>query len=114
MAQLGLTGLQRGDEIAAARARIDVLDEQIIGLLRERADVSRSIQDNRLAHGEPRLDTARELVVFRRYRDGLNPAIASAVLLYCRGQLVKGGKGPPEVHGEPRSGLPVMENKGGI
>lgn len=75
-------------EIAAARERIDEVDERIIGLIRERMAVSAGIQRARVAAGGRRMHLAREMEVLRRYRDGLGKPgtqLAMTLLELCRG-----------------------------
>lgn len=77
------------DDVAAGRARIDVLDERILALVAERIATSRAIQAARLAAGGRRIEHSRELVVLDRYRRALGRPggeLALAVLELCRGR----------------------------
>ncbi|WP_129841891.1 chorismate mutase [Streptomyces sp. RFCAC02] len=79
-----------GARIAAARERIDDLDARILGLIRERMDVSAEVQRTRLAAGGRRVHLARENEILRRYRDGLGrpgTRVAMTLLDLCRGSL---------------------------
>ena len=74
--------------VASGRARIDEIDAQIAGLVRERTDVSRQVQRARQADGGPRVVHARENEVVGRWRDELGRpggAIALALLELGRG-----------------------------
>jgi len=78
--QAGLTAILRG--------QIDALDEAIIALVAERAQVSRRIQTARMSAGGTRVELGRERVVLGAYRDGLGadgPQLADSVLRVCRG-----------------------------
>ncbi len=77
------------DPIAANRARIDELDAEILRLLTERREVSRQIQQARLAGGGPRIQHSREMQIISRYADALGrpgTSLAMTVLEICRGQ----------------------------
>ncbi len=74
--------------VASGRARIDEIDGQIAGLVRERSDVSRQVQRARQADGGPRVVHARENEVVGRWHDELGRpggAIALALLELGRG-----------------------------
>ncbi len=77
------------DPIATHRARIDELDAEILRLLAERRDVSRQIQQTRLAGGGPRIQHSREMQIIGRYADAFGrpgTSLAMTVLEICRGQ----------------------------
>lgn len=74
--------------IPVLRRQIDALDEAIIALVAERAEVSRRIQAVRMRAGGTRVELGRERVVRDAYRDGMGPDgphLADAVLRVCRG-----------------------------
>lgn len=76
--------------ISASRARIDALDDRIIGLVQERMAVSAVVQETRLAAGGPRVNLSREMEVLGHYRDALGKpgtALAMALLELCRGRV---------------------------
>ncbi|MEV1008062.1 chorismate mutase [Streptomyces sp. NPDC049881] len=76
--------------IAAARARIDALDERIIALITERVAASAEVQRARISAGGRRVHLARENEILRRYRAGLGGAgtdVAMRLLELCRGTL---------------------------
>lgn len=75
-------------ELGDLRARIDVLDAEILRLVAERSAVSAQIGAARRAAGGPRIVHARENEVVRRWRDDLGrpgAAIAMALLELGRG-----------------------------
>ncbi|WET76308.1 chorismate mutase [Amycolatopsis sp. QT-25] len=75
-------------DFRADRARIDQLDRSIIALLRQRLEISRSIQQRRTKTGGARIAEGREEVVIGRYRDalgGTGGALAETLLRLCRG-----------------------------
>jgi chorismate mutase len=75
--------------IAGARSRIDALDRQIIGLVRERMATSVEIQTARLAAGGNRVALNREMEILARYRAALGPQgteVAMQLLELCRGR----------------------------
>ena len=77
------------ETVAQGRERLDVIDEQIRALVRERQAVSRQVQQLRRAAGGPRIEHARENEILGRYGDALGRpgvALALAVLEICRGQ----------------------------
>lgn len=75
-------------KIELLRIRIDQLDEEIIRLIRERAEVSRTVVAERLANGGPRVVHTRELEITRRYAavGGEGGTIALALLRLGRGR----------------------------
>jgi chorismate mutase len=75
--------------VADGRSRLDAIDEQIRGLVRERQAVSRQVQQLRRAAGGPRIEHARENEILARYGDELGRpgvSLALAVLELCRGE----------------------------
>lgn len=76
------------DAIAAGRARIDELDDQIIALVQQRLQVSHGIQRVRLAAGGRRVEHGREVEVVNRYAAALGRPgadLALALLALARG-----------------------------
>jgi chorismate mutase len=76
------------ETVLMLRGQIDALDAAIIGLVTERARVSRRIQNARVSAGGTRVELGRERVVHATYRDGLGPdgpQLADALLTVCRG-----------------------------
>ncbi|MFF5401520.1 chorismate mutase [Streptomyces misionensis] len=76
--------------IAAARERIDALDDRIIGLVQERMAVSDVVQRTRIASGGRRVSLNREMEILARYRDALGrpgTALAMTLLELCRGRI---------------------------
>jgi chorismate mutase len=77
------------DAVTAGRDRIDEIDAALIALVRERLDVSRSIQRARMAAGGPQVVHAREGVVVDRWRAALGvpgSRMALALLELSRGR----------------------------
>ncbi|GAB3128329.1 hypothetical protein GCM10027160_53760 [Streptomyces calidiresistens] len=77
-------------EIGDARRLIDDLDERIIGLIRERMEVSDRIQRARIASGGRRVHLAREMEVLRHYGDALGRPgtdLAMTLLELGRGRI---------------------------
>jgi chorismate mutase len=76
------------DAVRAGRARIDELDATLVALVRERLEVSRAIQQARMATGGPQVVNAREGEVVDRWRAALGAPggrIALALLELSRG-----------------------------
>ena len=76
-------------DVAAGRARLDAIDEQIRALVLARRDVSQQVQQLRRAAGGPRIEHARENEILARYSEALGRpgvSLAMAVLELCRGQ----------------------------
>ncbi|MGV9243241.1 chorismate mutase [Streptomyces sp. NPDC003710] len=76
--------------ITGARARIDALDDRIIGLIQERMAVSAVIQEARIASGGRRVNLSREMEVLGHYREALGKpgtALAMTLLELCRGRV---------------------------
>ncbi|MFI0818790.1 chorismate mutase [Streptomyces sp. NPDC021098] len=75
--------------IGSARERIDALDGQILGLIRDRMAVSASIQQARIAAGGRRVNLSREMEILDRYREALGKpgtGLAMTLLELCRGR----------------------------
>ncbi|MFK0254211.1 chorismate mutase [Streptomyces sp. NPDC090445] len=76
--------------IAASRARIDAIDDRIIGLIQERMAVSSVIQQTRIASGGRRVHLSREMEVLAHWKDALGrpgTALAMSLLELCRGRV---------------------------
>jgi chorismate mutase len=71
-------------EIATMRERIDAIDQAIIALWRERADLSGQIGAARLAAGGTRLVLAREQQIVSRFRVGIGNDGTQLALLVLR------------------------------
>jgi chorismate mutase len=77
------------EEVAELRKEIDLLDSEILRLVKRRVEVSRRIGAARMAAGGTRIVYNREMDVLARYRD-LGPdgrALAMALLNLGRGRL---------------------------
>lgn len=78
------------DVIADARARIDALDDRIIGLVQERMAVSAVVQEARISSGGRRVNLSREMEILSHYRDALGrpgTSLAMTLLELCRGRI---------------------------
>ncbi|MEU6479589.1 chorismate mutase [Streptomyces sp. NPDC047017] len=76
--------------IADARARIDALDDRIIGLVQERMAVSAVVQEARIGSGGRRVSLSREMEILGHFRDVLGrpgTALAMTLLELCRGKV---------------------------
>ncbi len=76
--------------ISDARARIDSLDDRIIGLLQERMAVSAVVQEARITSGGRRVNLSREMEILARYRDALGKpgtSLGMILLELCRGRI---------------------------
>ncbi|MFF9560332.1 chorismate mutase [Streptomyces albus] len=74
--------------IAAERSRIDALDARIIALVRDRMEVSETIQRVRIASGGRRVHLTREMEILDHYSGELGGAgrdLAMTLLRLCRG-----------------------------
>ena len=71
-------------EIATMRERIDAIDQAIIALWCERADLSRRIGAARLAAGGTRLVLSREQQIVNRFRVGIGNDGTQLALLVLR------------------------------
>jgi chorismate mutase len=77
-------------DVAAGRAAIDELDEQILALVASRREVSHRVQQLRRVAGTPGIQYARENEVIARYTSGLGGSgtrLALLLLELCRGNL---------------------------
>ncbi|MFF3163838.1 chorismate mutase [Streptomyces sp. NPDC003273] len=85
-----MTTLTAEQTIADARARIDALDDRIIGLIQERMAVSTVVQETRIPSGGRRVNLSREMEILGRYREALGKpgtALAMTMLELCRGRI---------------------------
>ena len=85
---VALTEHEAAAVIAAGRARIDALDDEIIALVQTRLEVSRRNQTARIAAGGGRVNHGRELEIMNHYADALGRpggALALAMLEVMRG-----------------------------
>jgi chorismate mutase len=76
--------------ISDSRARIDAMDDRIIGLIQERMAVSAVVQDARMTSGGRRVNLSREMEVLSHYREALGKpgtALAMTMLELCRGRV---------------------------
>ncbi|MFJ1973230.1 chorismate mutase [Streptomyces sp. NPDC087903] len=93
MTAIDVTGARTAEAaevIGDARARIDALDDRIIGLVQERTAVSAVIQDARIASGGRRVNLSREMEVLGHYREALGrpgTSLAMTLLELCRGRI---------------------------
>ncbi|MGY1437518.1 chorismate mutase [Streptomyces reniochalinae] len=74
--------------IAAERARIDALDARIVALVRDRMEISETIQRVRIESGGRRVHLAREMEILDHYSSELGSAgrdLAMTLLRLCRG-----------------------------
>jgi chorismate mutase len=71
------------------RSRIDQVDAELIGLWRERAELSAKVGAARMADGGPRLVLAREQAIVDRYREALGVDGAKLAML-----VLRAGRGP--------------------
>ena len=81
---------EAADVISGARARIDALDDRIIGLIQERMAASAVVQEARIASGGRRVSLSREMEILGHYRDALGKpgtALAMTLLELCRGRV---------------------------
>ncbi|GLX52791.1 hypothetical protein Shyhy01_57410 [Streptomyces hygroscopicus subsp. hygroscopicus] len=76
--------------IAAARERIDAIDDRIIGLIQERTAVSAVVQQTRISSGGRRVSLSREMEILGHYREALGKpgtTLAMTLLELCRGRV---------------------------
>ena len=95
---MATTGVPAGAEnagadehIAGLRRRLDEIDQKLIELWRERAEISHEVGVTRVAAGGTRLVLSRENEILTRFRDALGPDGAQLALLILRagrGKLV--------------------------
>ena len=77
--------------IVGSSQRLDEIDQKLIELWRERAEISHEVGVTRVAAGGTRLVLARENEILTRFRDALGPDGAQLALLILRagrGKLV--------------------------
>ena len=80
--------LAQPDHVPMLRMQIDALDQAIVRLVAERAQLSQRIQTARMNAGGTRVELGRERVILDAYRTALGPQgphLADAVLGVCRG-----------------------------
>ena len=77
------------DEIRAIRERIDQIDQTLIDLWQERANLSQQVGRTRMASGGTRLVLSREREIVERFRESLGPDGTQVALL-----LLRAGRGP--------------------
>ncbi len=77
------------ERITALRDRIDEIDNALIALWQERAELSRQVGATRVASGGTRLVLARERQILDRFRDALGADGTQLGLL-----LLRAGRGP--------------------
>lgn len=83
------TSIGAQDKIDTLRQQIDALDEAIINLVKERAQVSKLIQTARINDGGTRVELGRERQILDAYKNGLGRQgqhLADALLQVCRGE----------------------------
>lgn len=76
--------------IADSRARIDAIDDRIIGLIQERMAVSAVIQEARITSGGRRVHLSREMEVLGHWSEALGKpgtSLAMTLLELCRGRV---------------------------
>ncbi|MGP3985566.1 chorismate mutase [Streptomyces sp. 3N207] len=74
--------------IAAERARIDALDARLIALVRDRMEISETIQQTRIESGGRRVHLSREMQILDHYSAELGAPgreLARTLLRLCRG-----------------------------
>jgi chorismate mutase len=89
VANTGTTEPDAAAQIAAIRQRIDDIDEALIALWQERADLSRTVGATRVAAGGTRLVLSREREILDRFRTALGADGTQLALL-----LLRAGRGP--------------------
>jgi chorismate mutase/prephenate dehydratase len=57
------------DDIAALREKVDVVDDQILRIIRERVKICQAIGDLKKQQGKPIQDISREIEVFKRVKE---------------------------------------------
>jgi chorismate mutase len=77
------------DEIRAARERIDEIDQAIIDLWLERANLSQQVGRTRMASGGTRLVLSREREIVERFREALGADGTQVALM-----ILRAGRGP--------------------
>jgi len=77
------------DEIRAMRERIDEIDQAIIDLWLERANLSQRVGKTRMASGGTRLVLSREREIVERFREALGADGTQVALM-----ILRAGRGP--------------------
>ena len=77
------------DEIKAMRERIDEIDQAIIDLWLERANLSQQVGRTRMASGGTRLVLSREREIVERFREALGADGTQVALM-----ILRAGRGP--------------------
>ena len=77
------------DEIRAMRERIDEIDQAIIDLWLERANLSQQVGRTRMASGGTRLVLSREREIVERFREALGADSTQVALM-----ILRAGRGP--------------------
>jgi chorismate mutase len=85
----GVDEAPAADEIRGMRVRIDEIDQAIIDLWQERAQLSQQVGKTRMASGGTRLVLSREREIVERFRTALGPDGTQLALL-----LLRSGRGP--------------------
>jgi chorismate mutase len=80
----GTTDPTAAADIAGMRARIDEIDNALIQLWRERADISAEVGRIRMASGGTRLVLAREREIIDQFREALGADGVQLALLILR------------------------------
>jgi chorismate mutase len=79
------------EHIAGLRRRLDEIDQKLIELWRERAEISHEVGVTRVAAGGTRLVLAREQEILNRFREALGAdgtQLALLILRAGRGKLI--------------------------
>jgi chorismate mutase len=87
--QTGASEPLAADEIRAMRERIDEIDQAIIDLWLERANLSQQVGRTRMASGGTRLVLSREREIVDRFREALGPDGSQVALM-----ILRAGRGP--------------------
>ena len=87
--QTGAAEPLAADEIRAMRERIDEIDQSIIDLWLERANLSQQVGRTRMASGGTRLVLSREREIVDRFREALGPDGTQVALM-----ILRAGRGP--------------------
>ncbi|WP_348775092.1 chorismate mutase [Solwaraspora sp. WMMD791] len=87
--QTGTDAPEAADRILAIRDRINEIDEALISLWQERAELSRQVGAVRIASGGTRLVLSREREIMERYRTALGADGTQLALL-----VLRAGRGP--------------------
>ncbi|WP_347403560.1 chorismate mutase [Solwaraspora sp. WMMD406] len=87
--QTGTDAPDAADRILAMRARINEIDDALISLWQERAELSRQVGAVRIASGGTRLVLSREREIVDRYREALGADGTQLALL-----VLRAGRGP--------------------